>query len=255
MQFALTYGIIKTLKEEIIIKKDIDFRRHYILVIDTETANCFIDEDGKLNTHFALVYDLGFQVIDTKGNVYERGSYVNRDIFYDMRDLMYSAYYASKIPQYELELANGSRKLSTTYGLKLIIANVVRKYQIKEICAHNAYFDYNSLNATIRYVHKSKWRYFLPYGTTIWDSLKMARDTIGKQKRYIKFCQEHGYLTKRGQPQCTAEVLYRYITKNPDFKESHTGLEDVEIESAIIWHCYRQHKKMRKRLFGEDKNK
>lgn len=261
LQLHSKYVIIQTLKGEITIKK-IDKRRHYILMLDTETANCFtetvVNKNGvkrqELNTRFALFYDLGFQVIDTKGNVYESGSYVNRDIFYDMRDLMHSAYYAYKIPQYELDLASGARKLSTTYGLKVIIANLCRKYNIKEVCAHNAYFDLNTLNTTIRYIFKSKYRYFLPYGITMWDTLKMARDTIGKQKGYIKFCEKHGYLTKLGRPQHTAEVLYRYITKDPDFKESHTGLEDVKIESVILWHCLRQHKKMRKKLFdGGDK--
>lgn len=164
---------------------------------------------------------------------------------------MESAYYKSKIPQYELDLAKGKRKLSTTYGLKLKIAEMCRKYNIKEVVAHNALFDYNALNATLRYVHKSKYRYFLPYGIVIWDSLKMARDTIGKQKRFIEFCYEHGFITKLGRPQCTAEVLYRYITKNPDFIESHTGFEDVQIESEIVWHCFRQHKKMEKNLFKE----
>ena len=49
----------------------------------------------------------------------------------------------------------------------------------------------------------------------------------------------------------TAEILYRYISGQHDFDESHTGLEDVLIETVIMAHCFRQHKKMEKRLFSK----
>ena len=37
--------------------------------------------------------------------------------------------------------------------------------------------------------------------------------------------------------------------ENTDFIESHTALEDVMIEKEILAYCYRQHKKMRKKLW------
>ena len=79
----------------------------------------------------------------------------------------------------------------------------------------------------------------------------MSRQVIGKQKSYIRFCNEKGYMTKHKAPQCrlTAEILYRYISGIEDFDEAHTGLEDVLIETVIFAHCLRQHKKMEKRLY------
>ena len=56
-------------------------------------------------------------------------------------------------------------------------------------------------------------------------------------------------MTKNNQCRYTAEIIYRYITKDNDFVESHTGLEDVEIETAIFAYCHRQHKKMKKLLW------
>ena len=47
------------------------------------------------------------------------------------------------------------------------------------------------------------------------------------------------------RPQMKAEVIYRYITGNNTFIESHTGLEDCMIEKEIFAKCCRQHKKMR----------
>jgi hypothetical protein len=116
------------------------------------------------------------------------------------------------------------------------------------MCAHNSRFDYNSTNITQRWLTKSKYRYFLPYGTEVWDTMKMASDVVAHTPTYIAFCQEHGYMTKHKtpRPQVTAEVLYRYITGNTDFIESHTGLEDVDIERQILAYCFRKHKAMAK---------
>ena len=77
----------------------------------------------------------------------------------------------------------------------------------------------------------------------------MAKDVISTMPTYQKFCAENGYLTKQGKPRLTAEVLYRFISKDTTFKEEHTGLEDVLIETEILRYCKRQHKKMRKKLY------
>jgi hypothetical protein len=65
----------------------------------------------------------------------------------------------------------------------------------------------------------------------------MARAIFSKDEQYIAFCNEHQFLNKHNKPQLTAEVLYRYLTNNIDFVESHTGLEDVEIEMQIFLEC------------------
>ena len=96
---------------------------------------------------------------------------------------------------------------------------------------------------------KSKSRFYLPYGIEIWDTLKMARQTICKQKSYVNWAYRNGYVTENGQVRATAEILYRYISGNYEFVESHTGLEDVLIEKEIFVHCLRQHKKMDKKCF------
>ena len=81
----------------------------------------------------------------------------------------------------------------------------------------------------------------------------MARDTIAKQKTYQAFCFKNGYVTKHKKPRVrlTAEILYRYITMDTTFIESHTGLEDVLIEKEIFARCMRQHKKMKRSIFKE----
>ena len=167
-----------------------------------------------------------------------------------MPELMQECFYLVKIPQYNAQIYKGERKVVSLYEAKKHIDKLCKKYHIKAIIAHNARFDYRATTTTQRYITKSKYRYFLPYGVEIWDTLKMAQDTICKQKSYIAWCVEHNYTKKNGAPRATAEILYKYITGNNDFVESHTGLEDVLIEKEIFAHCMRQHKKMRKNVWG-----
>jgi DNA polymerase III epsilon subunit-like protein len=111
------------------------------------------------------------------------------------------------------------------------------QHEITCVVAHNARFDYASTATTQRYLTCSKWRYFFPYGTKFVCTLKMARATFNKDEKYIAFCEENNFVTKHGKPQLTAEVIYRYLTNNIEFVESHTGLEDVEIETEIFFAC------------------
>lgn len=218
----------------------IDRRIKYILVLDTETANG-LDQP--------LVYDCGWAIVDKRGKVYKTRSYVNKDIFYRERGLMQTAYYAEKIPKYEAELKSKLRKLAGWEYIIRAFRNDIYKYRITTVCAHNARFDLNALNTSQRYITKSKYRYFFPRGIEIWDTMKMAEDVIAVQPTYRAWTKENGYVTSQGKPRITAEILYRYIKHDPDFIESHTGLEDVLIEKEILVYCFRQHKKMRKGVF------
>lgn len=229
----------------------IDKRKRYGIILDTETANTIVEENGKLCMNYVLPYDFGFAVIDTKGNIYEKYSFVNSDIFCNELELMQSAYYSKKIPQYIEDLSNGKRTLLNTYLIRQKILELIKKYNCRFIMAHNARFDLQACNNIQRWTTKSKYRYFFPKGIEIWDSLKASRSVIAKMPTYQKFCKEHGYMTKHKKPQVklTAETLYRFITKNTNFSESHTGLEDVLIELEIYKYCKRQKKKMQIKLF------
>lgn len=219
-----------------------DKRKTYYLTIDTETANTIEDP---------IMYDLGGAIHDRKGNVEETFSFIIYDVFCADRKLFDTAYYAEKRPMYEAQLALGLRKIVSIFTARAYIADLCKKYNVKAIIAHNARFDYRSTNYTLRYVTKSKMRYFLPYGIPLWDTLKMAQDTICKQKTYERFCKKNGYCMKSGKVRATAEILYKYISGDNDFTEEHTGLEDVLIEKEIFAKCMAQHKKMRKDVWGD----
>ena len=229
-------------------EQKIDKRISYKIVVDTETCPVDKDFDG-VSPDNMWVYDLGYAVVDKRGNVYETFSFVNADIFLNEKELMKSAYYAKKIPMYWEDIKAGKRILTSFYNIRKQLLESIKEYEVTEIFAHNMRFDYGTLNVTQRWLTKSKYRYFFPYGMEICDTLKMARDILGNMPTYRRFCEENGFMTKSNQPQYKAETIYKFITKDLDFVESHTGLEDVLIEKEILAYCYKQHKRMRKLLF------
>lgn len=229
----------------------IDKRVHHVLVLDTETANTLQNEKG-LDMSNVLAYDCGWAIIDTHGKVYKTRSLVNADIYIGEKDLMASAYYADKLPQYQRDLNNGTRKMATTKTIRRIMLEDIKKYNIHHVCAHNAYFDMNALNSTLRWATKSQSRYWFPYeSVTWWDTMKMAKSIIAPMPSYQGFCRENGYLTSTGKVRVTAEILWRFISKDYKFQESHTGLEDVMIEKEILAYCFRKNKSMEKELFSK----
>ena len=72
------------------------------MVVDTETTNSLDDP---------ICYDVGFAVVDRIGNVLEQYSFVVADVFLD-KDLMTSAYFVEKIPQYWEDIKNKKRVLA-----------------------------------------------------------------------------------------------------------------------------------------------
>ena len=197
------------------------------IMLDTETTNSLDDP---------ICYDVGFAVVDREGAIYETHSFVVAEVFLN-EELMASAYFIEKVPQYWKDIKNGTRKLAKFNTIRKVLAETMKKYNTNIVIAHNARFDYRSTAKTQRYLTKSKYRHFLPYGTEVWDTLKMAREVLKNDVDYDNFCYNNNYVTKRGRKRFTAEILYRFFTGDNDFVESHTGLEDVTIEKVIFAEC------------------
>ena len=195
-----------------------------IMMIDTETTN---------DLDCPIVYDVGYQLFTLEEGVLLERSFVNADVFLD-KDLMSTAFFAEKIPNYWEEIKAGKRILKKWYNIKRQIAEDCTLFNVKYVCAHNALFDNRALNTTQRYQTTSKSRYFLPYGLEWLDTLKMARQILKKDENYGEFCYNNDYISKNGQRRYTAEIIYRWLSGLHDFEESHTGLEDVEIERQIF---------------------
>lgn len=226
----------------------IDKRIHYLIVLDTETAGSIADES-------TFVYDFGWAVCDKRGKVYETKSYIVDDIFNQEQKMMTSAYYAVKLPAYHEQIRKGERTVASYREVRNDFLETMRKYGTKTVVAHNMRFDLNANNYTMRWLTKSKWRYFFPYDTEFWDTMKMARDVVAYTPAYKAWCGRTGHVTnhKTPRPKVTAESLYRYISGEVEFAESHTALEDVLIEVKILAYCFAKHKPMAKGLYEKSK--
>ena len=199
-----------------------------VIVFDTETTNSIDDP---------IIYDIGWAVIDLDTReILKTESYAVADVILD-KELMSSAYYAEKLPSYWDEIKNGDRKLARLRTINNSLKADCKAYDIKEMYAHNARFDYRSCTLSQRYLTSSKYRFFLPYNVKICDTLKMARKAFNKDSDYCEFCDKNGYKTKRNQNRLTAEILYRYLTGDNEFEEEHKGLADVLIEKEILFAC------------------
>lgn len=217
--------------------------RTRIMMIDTEATN---------GLDCPIVYDVGYQIFSLDEGVLCERSFVNADVFCDA-ELMASAYFADKIPDYWQEIVSGQRILKKWFNIKKQIAEDCKKYGVEIACAHNAAFDNRALNITQRYQTTSKYRYFLPFGVEWWDTLKMARETLKQNEDYGTFCYENDYLTSRGCRRYTAEIIYKWLTGNTEFEESHTGLEDVKIERQIFEYCVNKNPEIDGRLWKEER--
>lgn len=210
-------------------------QKEKFIVLDVETANDIPD---------TLTYDVGFVVADRSGKIYHEHSFVISDIFTEEKELMQSCYYANKLPLYEKRIAENEVKVASIFTVRRLIAKYIAEYNIKKVYAYNASFDRNALNTTQRYLTKSKYRWFFPYGVEICCIWHIACQTICNRMDYCLYCAKNGFYSQRGNMITNAETVYKYLTKDNAFEEEHTGLADVRIELEILCKCLTYHEKI-----------
>lgn len=214
-------------------------KKEMYLIVDTETAN---------SIEQPLPYDIGYAICDRNGHIYLKRSFVVAEIFLDLKDAMNSAYYAEKIPMYWDDLKAGKRTLKSVFNIRKQMLADMKEYKVKKVGAYNMLFDKGALNNLIRYCSKSFLRWWFPFGTEYICIWHMACQVVLNSTTYIKFALKNGLVSQANNIQTSAEACYRFLTNSPEFIESHTGLEDVEIEVAIMAKCFATHKKMDKKI-------
>jgi hypothetical protein len=214
-------------------------KKEYYLVIDTETANTLEQP---------LPYDIGYAIADRTGHIVLKRSFVVAEIFLDHPEMMKSAYFAEKIPNYWDDIKSGSRILKSIFNIRKQIKADMKAWNVKKVGAYNMNFDKRALNNVIRYCSKSLVRWFFPFGTEYFCIWSMACQVILNSTSYIKFALQNGLESEAGNIQTSAEACYRFLIDSPEFCEKHTGLEDVEIEVDIMAKCFATHKKMDKKI-------
>lgn len=253
-------------------EKKLDGRRKYKLVLDCETATLpFVSEyDEKVRKNIAiakpLIYDLGWQVIDNNGNVYRRRSFLITEIF-SVPSIFNTAYYASKRPIYLERLERGETSLRTWKEATAVLEHDLA--EVDGIGAYNSMFDFKkAIPFTELYISKlyspelNEWMEMQKYicnkmasgerresktnfepdffrfrGKTypLFDLWGLSARHILNCDEYKQMCVKNQWLTESGQYfKTSAETSFRFITGQTDFEESHTAIDDAEIESKIF---------------------
>ena len=201
-------------------------KKKFYLIVDTETAG---------NLQSPLPYDIGYKIVDRKGNVYAEKAFVVNEVFYGLEVLMQSCYFADKIPSYHEQIRRGEKMAKSGFDIAREMYADIKEYGVTVVGAYNMAFDLRALNNLCKFLTQGTKENWFPKEIEeficIWH---MATQTICSKVSYIKTAIEQGWVSEKGNIQTSAEVVYRYITQQFNFVEEHKGLEDVEIEVDIL---------------------
>jgi hypothetical protein len=205
-------------------------KKNVYAIIDTETAN------GLKNP---LCYDVAVIVFDKKGIELFRKNWLVSNVWNNER-MFKTAYYAWKRPLYD----NIEKEIVNTYTFISEMNDIMNNYQVNFLLAYNLKFDLNSINKTVeRFTYNSKFNTENIEYIDVWN---VAIDIIMNNNSYKSFCRENGFISDAGNYKTSAEICYRFLTNIIDFDESHTAMDDCEIEKEIFMTCVKRKKKIEK---------
>ena len=250
-----------------------DRRRKYYLVLDCETASLpcvarLTDEEQRKRVAIAkpLIYDLGWLVIDQKGNVYARKNYLISEIF-SVPSIFDTAYYASKRPIYLERLQRG--EISVVCWETAVSELIADMEAVEAVGAYNAMFDFKkALPFTDLYISQlyspsfQSWLErqeqiccwladgnelhsytdfeaeifrFRGGSYPLFDLWGLSCEHILDCDEYRDMCINERWETASGKYfKTSAETAYRYISKQNNFNEAHIAIDDVTIESELF---------------------
>ena len=226
----------------------IDKRKNYYIILDTEGLG--LNDSKKKIYGRQRSYDIGYVIIDKKGNIMKMFNALTEEIFGDNK-LMETAYFADKIPLYDYMIDNKEIKVKLFNKIINELKRDLKKYNIKGILAYNVNYDICALVETAQYTMKDNCPK-LKFETTkngkkkpmfeqflqkllntkveFYDIWTMACASLCQQKTFIA----NAKYTKKGNIITNAETVYQYVTDQNDFIEDHTALSDAIIESEIL---------------------
>lgn len=262
------------MKEKIHIKPFEEKGRHKLyLTLDCETATLPFANEIALNSiqkkniaiSKPLIYDIGWQVHDSDGNIYSKHSFLVTEIFC-VPQVFNTAYYKEKRPIYLKRLENKETELKTWSEISKILFNDLK--QVDFCCAFNAMFDFKkAIPFTENYIYhlynadyqewerkqkqscqriakgeKSKSQNFdgnnfnfKGIDFPMIDIWGVACTKLINTAKYKKQCLANAMISESGIFfKTSAEGVFRYLMQDYEFDESHTAIEDTEIESIIL---------------------
>lgn len=249
-------------------------RKYYLILdCETATlpyASNFCDDEKKaISIAKPLIYDLGWTICDAKGKIYRKRSFLITEIF-SVPSVFNTAYYKEKRPQYLEKLKRGDIVLRTWKEATEILERDL--LEVQAVGAYNAAFDFKkAIPFTEKYIealYSSDFQHweevqekvlanivrgkkaakrdgapefdpctftFRGIAYPIFDIWGLACKHLLNTDEYRNACLANNWITSSGKYyQTSAEKAFAYLMNDREFLESHTAIEDAEIESAIF---------------------
>lgn len=211
------------------------------IVLDTEGVSDGAPISKRNIGANALFYDCGWIVANREGERLASFSFVNTDVFMQS-ELMQTAYYANKLPQYFAGLGD-DWSCANTLQIWQTFAECVKQYNVRDIWAYNVGYDRASLNYTIAKQSNGFRKYFSPYGCKYRDIWDYAGNTICNTRKFVEWTIERGFTSAKGNPSTSADTVAKYVYGDLEFAEHHTALSDCECELDILLACFKRKQK------------
>lgn len=206
-------------------------RASYFMILDTEGVDTIRREDDQPNPSSGLFYDLACIVVEAKtGAIVERYNAINMDTMANV-ELMRTAYYANKLPEYYAAMERGDIETASTLEIMRRVRDLIRQYKVKEVWAYNAHYDRAITNSTVKAASNGFVGFFMPYGVE-WRDIWDYADCITSTPSYLKFAERNELFTASGNPSTSADSVLKFL-KGLDAEEQHTALSDCLDELVI----------------------
>lgn len=202
-------------------------RKKVYAIFDTETVG------GKEK----LIYDLGLVIAEKTGNSLTEKRWIIQETM-TIPNIARQAFYGAKIHTFykgmaTVPFAQARREFN----------ELLDNYNVTTITAYNLEFDKSALRDTLEFTGNSSHK-FLARRIEFFDLWGAACNSIFQHKNFQKTAVTNGWVSKAGNFRTNAETAYRYVTKDFQFEESHTALEDAQIETVILQQILRQKKRI-----------
>lgn len=214
-----------------------------------------------------LVYDIGWTITDRAGRIYDKKQFLIAETF-SVPAVFNTAYYADKRPRYLDMLSRGETSVLPWDSVMNIFMADLEK--VNAVGAFNSMFDFKkAIPFTELYIRKLyspnyyEWEKIQRHAAAIiaegkaknnnnpdfeadvfrfrgneyqlFDLWGLATTHLLNNPTYKNECLNHGLFTASGTFfKTSAESSYQYLVNKYDFVESHTALDDAEIETFIL---------------------
>lgn len=194
-----------------------------VLILDTETTS--------LDKPFC--YDCSWVIMEKEtGKLIHFSANVVEQVWHNL-PLFESAYYKEKRTKY-IDMMRKHDAVMDKWGyIMRKLKQDIKNYNISAVYAYNSDFDDKVITYNCDWFKCNNPLESIP----VYDIWGYASEFITFKSEYKNHCEKYERFTDSGNYKGSAEVVYQYITENPEFIEEHMGVFDSIIESAILFYC------------------